>query len=180
MASMRPSFRVLPWLVAACFSLPESSTASPAPLPASAAGAHAEHEGVAKQLEGRLLAPCCYLQTLDIHESESAGDLRDEIVARVAAGESAEAIEDSFVERYGERVRAVPKGSTARGRITLALGALAALSLVGLVIAVRRWVSGGASPESLPAAAIDAPSEATDEATLDQRLDEELRDLEDA
>lgn len=176
---MRPSFRVLPWLVGAWLSLPASSVASPA-LPAPAPhGAHAEHEGAARQLEGRLLAPCCYLQTLDIHESDSARDLRAEIVARVAAGESTDTIEESFVERYGERVRAVPKGSTARGGITIVLGSLAALSLVGLVIAARKWTSGGSSPERLRESPGNAAPETTYDASLDRRLDEELRELED-
>jgi cytochrome c-type biogenesis protein CcmH len=171
---------VLAWIVAAGLSLPALGMASPAPRPTAPASAHVDHEGAAKQLEGRLLAPCCYLQTLDIHESDSARDLRDEIVARVAAGESADAIEDSFVERYGERVRAVPKGSTARGGITLVLGTLAVLSLFGLVFLVRRWARGGISPEPLPDAPATAPLETTYDARLDQRLDEELRDLEDA
>lgn len=101
-------------------------------------------------------------------------------MARVAAGESADAIEDSFVERYGERVRAVPKGSTARGGITLVLGTLAVLSLFGLVFLVRRWARGGISPDPLPDAPATAPLETTYDARLDQRLDDELRDLEDA
>ena len=179
-SSMRPSSRAFPWLVAACLLVPATSTASPAPRPASSEDAHAEHEGAARQLQGRLLAPCCYLQTLDVHESESARDLRDEIVARVAAGETEEAIEGSFVERYGERVRAVPKGSTARGGITLVLGGLAALSLIGLVFAVRKWASGGTSPERRLATRANTTPEATYDASLDQRLDDELRDLEDA
>lgn len=177
---MRLSSRALPCLVVAWLLVPATSTASPTPRPAFSQDSHAEHEGAAKQLEGRLLAPCCYLQTLDVHESESARDLRDEIVARVAAGESAEAIEGSFVERYGERVRAVPKGSTARGGITLVLGGLAALSLIGLVFAVRKWASGGTSPERRLATRANTTPEASYDATLDQRLDDELRDLEDA
>ena len=177
---MRPSSRAFPWLVAACLLVPATSTASPAPRPASSEDAHAEHEGAARQLQGRLLAPCCYLQTLDVHESESARDLRDEIAGRVAAGENADTIEDSFVSRYGERVRAVPKGSTSRGGIPLVLGGLAVLSLFGLVLAVRKWASLGASLESLPEAPARATPEASYDASLDQRLDDELRDLEDA
>ncbi len=33
-----------------------------------------------KGLEARLLAPCCYGGTLDVHDSELAHDLRKEIV----------------------------------------------------------------------------------------------------
>src|SRR5512140_1121487 len=64
----------------------------------------------AERLEGRLLAPCCWAQTLDIHGSEIANTLRREIRTRLKAGESPDAIEQSLVARYGERIRAVPDG----------------------------------------------------------------------
>src|SRR5262245_9645491 len=47
----------------------------------------------AARLEGRLLAPCCWIQTLDVHGSEVAVGLRTEIRHRLRAGESAGAIE---------------------------------------------------------------------------------------
>src|ERR1700690_4185349 len=62
----------------------------------------------AERLEGRLLAPCCWAQTLDIHGSDIATSLRREIRTRLKAGESADAIEASLVARYGEKMRAVP------------------------------------------------------------------------
>jgi cytochrome c-type biogenesis protein CcmH len=62
-------------------------------------------------LDGRLLAPCCWNQTLDIHGSPSANALRKEIRQRLKSGESVEAVEAAIVERYGEKIRAVPKGS---------------------------------------------------------------------
>ena len=70
--------------------------AAPAHEPASredlSAGPPAPGE---RALEGRLLAPCCYQGTLDVHESESAAALRMRIRGRLHAGETVEAVEAS-------------------------------------------------------------------------------------
>lgn len=127
----------------------------------------------AAYVEGRLLAPCCYTQTLDVHESELATALRLEIGERVARGESGSAIEEDMVARYGARVRAVPVANDARGAgsIALALGAFAALALLAFAVArhVRR------SNED-PAARPPPPSTDTG---YDARVDAELAALDD-
>src|ERR1700743_1304827 len=50
----------------------------------------------ASAIEGRLMAPCCWTQTIDIHDSEIALSMRHEIRRRLRNGESADAIEASF------------------------------------------------------------------------------------
>lgn len=129
-------------------------------------------------VEGRLLAPCCYQQTLDIHESELARDLRAEIDGRVAKGESAAAIEEDMVARYGERVRAVPKGAEPRGAITV-VGGLAVLgSLAGVLALVRRW-SRRSSRGRMAGVRRSTPGSSKD-VGLDLRIDAELRALDEA
>jgi len=77
----------------------------------------------ASRLEGRIMAPCCWMQTIDIHGSPIAEELRSEIRKRLRAGESPDAIEASFVQRYGEKILAVPNSSPIGGLATfLALG----------------------------------------------------------
>src|SRR5215216_4728830 len=61
----------------------------------------------ASRLEGRIMAPCCWNQTIDIHGSEPAYELRREIRKRLKAGESADTIEASFVKRFGPKILAV-------------------------------------------------------------------------
>ena len=136
-----------------------ASTVS-SPAPAAEAG-----EAI---LEGRLLAPCCYLQTLDVHESPLASALRLEVRARLRAGESQEAIEDDFALRYGERVRAVPKGTEPRIGIAYFTGLVLVVCGVGLGMLLRQWRRTDA-PAPLP-------TSATRDA-LDARIDEELDDL---
>src|SRR6476660_6068828 len=65
----------------------------------------------AARLEGRLLAPCCWdtsRQTLDIHGSPIANELRMEIRRRLKAGETSDDIEADLVRRYTTKILAVP------------------------------------------------------------------------
>jgi len=141
----------------------------PAAAPTSAQHAHDE-----KVLEGRLLAPCCYVQTLDVHESPMATELRLEVRNRLASGESAQAIEDDFVARYGERVRALPKGQDPRrGMVYLSLGVLV-LGAVGLGALLRRWRRASREAESGPAPKVARGAHDA----LDDRIDEDLRAME--
>jgi len=121
-------------------------------------------------VEGRLLAPCCYLQTLDVHESPMAAELRLEVRKRLAAGESPEAVEDDFASRYGERVRAVPKGRDPRGSMFLAVTGVLVAAGLGLAALVRRWRRTTIDTATAPV------SEGRD--PLDERIDAELRELE--
>lgn len=73
---------------------------------ASATPPDASITAAAVDLERRLIAPCCWRETLDVHTSPTATELRHEIRSRLQAGESAIAIEKSLVDRYGPKLRA--------------------------------------------------------------------------
>lgn len=135
--------------------------------PDEASGAPSSEEAI---LEARLMAPCCYVQTLDIHESELATALRHEIRTRLAAGESAADVEQDFVARYGERVRALPAGQDPRKGLGSFAAVVAAAAAVGLGVAIRRW-------RRAADAAPDRRSESAAHDEYDERVDEELRRL---
>jgi cytochrome c-type biogenesis protein CcmH len=126
----------------------------------------------AQALETRLMAPCCWQQTLDIHTSEIAQDLKKEIRSRLQAGESSDAIEASIVARYGEKVRAVPKGSPLGKTASLLLISMA-FAGAGAVWLLVRW-----RRRSAVAAIVEKDqAEAADESTrdrYDQQIDAEL------
>lgn len=136
-----------------------------------------DRSAYARAVEGRLIAPCCWVQTLDVHESPLATELREEIEARLRHGEPSEAIEDDLAARYGEKIRAVPRGKDPRNYIPLgvALGMLTALSL--LVLTVRTWVAR--SRELRAKARVQAPTGQSADA-YDDKLDEALAGLDDA
>jgi cytochrome c-type biogenesis protein CcmH len=134
----------------------------------------------AERLEGRLLAPCCWSQTLDIHGSEIANSLRHEIRTRLKSGEAADAIEASLVARYGERIRAVPD------RVPLdkmgGLGWLCVALAAGFVGGVlwhwrRQGVAFDASFHSRGPSSANRKPESSE--ASDERLDSELHRLDD-
>jgi cytochrome c-type biogenesis protein CcmH len=140
--------------------------------PASSGAFDYEHVKGAAQLEGRIIAPCCWNQTIDIHGSEVSTQLRREIRERLKTGETPEAIEASFVERYGQKIVAVKPGSR--------LGSTAVLLAMGMGAAgvfafglMRRWRDRSGPSKSDPKA---EPS-ASNEAALDARVDAELAAL---
>ena len=62
----------------------------------------------ARRIAGLLIAPCCWSMTADAHSSQIAYDMRAQIRAALARGESEEEILQAYVVQYGERVLAKP------------------------------------------------------------------------
>lgn len=188
LATRRPLLRGLSVLVvaAAAFIL-----APPAPLASAAQGATAPHEGESaaapsieepapgeKKLLSRLVAPCCWNQTLDIHGGAAPDQLRAEIRRRLRGGETPEQIEQDMVARYGVRVLAVPPGSPI-GTIALLLIGAAILAGGAVVMMLRRWRRAGDAAEGGAAGAKKGGAAAGSDArdAYDEKLDEELRAL---
>jgi cytochrome c-type biogenesis protein CcmH len=123
-----------------------------------------------RSIERRLFAPCCYTQTLDLHESEIAHDLRLEIRRRLGAGEAADVIEQSLVRRYGERIRAVPEQDPMR---LIAPAMLLSAGLAGILVLrlLRRWKRRSEEMARLSPVVAAGPD------AYDDRLDAELRAL---
>lgn len=119
-----------------------------------------------RAIEGRLMAPCCWAQTLDVHESEIALDLRHEIRARLIKGQSATVIEADLIDRYGPRMVAAPPGDPLK-KIAVAIALIAVIVGLGIWLVLRRWVrrSTAAQPD---------PSRSRGRDEWDDRLDAEL------
>src|SRR4030095_12226687 len=92
----------------------------------------------AAALEGKIRAPCCWNQTIAIHGSESASELRREIRTRWKAGESADGIEASLVARYGPKILAVPPGSPLKNVAAVLAVAMIGAGVLGFRM-LRRW-----------------------------------------
>ena len=131
-----------------------------------------EHVPGAAALEGKIIAPCCCNQTIDIHGSPASADLRREIRSRLKAGESAAAIEQSIVDRYGQKILAVPTGSRL-GKTGVLLAVMMGAAGVGAVMMLRRW-----QQRSVSSAPNEGGGRASGRDALDDRLDAELSRLE--
>jgi cytochrome c-type biogenesis protein CcmH len=121
-------------------------------------------------LEQHLVAPCCWVQTLDVHDSPVAAELRAEIHQRLEAGEPGAKIEADLVARYGDRIRATPPGDPLAKTAAVVFAALALAGIL-LVLLVRRWVKRDRTAVAANAPAKGAP--ARDE--YDDKLDDQLR-----
>jgi cytochrome c-type biogenesis protein CcmH/NrfF len=68
------------------------------------------------RLEHAVLAPCCYTESVAIHQSEIALKMRLEIAKWVAAGKPDQEILDTYAGLYGSKVlvdpRTMPRGWT--------------------------------------------------------------------
>jgi len=62
-----------------------------------------------ERLEYAVLAPCCYTESVAIHQSEIAVKMRLEIAKWVAIGRSDREILDSYVGLYGNKVLVDPR-----------------------------------------------------------------------
>ncbi len=78
------------------------------------AGTAGELQARVARLEHTVLAPCCYTESVAIHQSEIALKMRLEIAKWVAAGKSDREILDTYAGLYGSKVlvdpRTMPRG----------------------------------------------------------------------
>jgi len=142
--------------------LPSAADAAPMPAPVDAAQVDRDSRGLGE----RLVAPCCWRETLGSHSSPLAAELRAEIRARLTAGEPPGAIEADLVGRYGPRVRALPRDWDPR----LVFGGVAFIAAALALVLLVRWTG-----RHRPAAPVGTSAAHDDR--LDDVLDDELAAL---
>jgi len=125
----------------------------------------------AREIDGKLTAPCCWSQPVAQHYSQAADEIRRGVREMLAAGKSEREILDHYVSIHGERILASPR---ARGFNLLAWLMPAVFFLAGVVLLaliLRNWVRRNV---------VRAPPGATETRVDDRysvRIDRELKDL---
>ena len=119
------------------------------------------------KLEERLLAPCCYKQTLQIHESPLASQLRHEMKDRLVKGETVDTIEADMVKRYGPEVRAIPRDFSLGW---MGLWPFAFAMLFGVTVLVRRARHTNATSTAKATAVVEEPIGEE----MNDRIDDEI------
>ena len=90
-----------------------------------------------KRIQDRLLAPCCWQQSVAVHDSDIARQMRAEIARLKASGKNEEQIVEVYVARYGERILREPRGAKRWWSILVPI-TMIALATGGLVLFLRR------------------------------------------
>jgi cytochrome c-type biogenesis protein CcmH len=110
-----------------------------------------------EKLYGQFIAPCCWAETLLVHSSPLADQMRSEIARWVAEGRTDEQIKAVYVERYSTRVLSMPEGASFEWLVWTPLAALAAgLGIALLAIRrLRRAPAAAVAQESMPLPDID-------------------------
>jgi cytochrome c-type biogenesis protein CcmH len=141
----------------------------PAPLTA-----QADLEREARAIESMLIAPCCFSQQVSVHQSPAADEVRRDVRARLAARQTRQQILDAYVDQYGARILAEPPSSTLTFYLPPIIAFVGSAGL--LVWFVRRFARRAPTPAPADAA-LDRAPQASASANAEQRLDDELRDL---
>jgi cytochrome c-type biogenesis protein CcmH len=135
------------------------------------AGQSEQLEERARELDGKVMAPCCWTQPVSHHYSPVADEIRQRTRQMLAEGKSGEEILDYYVSVYGERILASPRP---RGFNLLAWVLPWVLFLAGavfLVTLLRYWIRK-------PAVAAGTPQDSQVDESLRIRVDQELKDFE--
>ena len=110
--------------------LSAQSNLVPPPMPAAQAEIYA-------RVTSRVLAPCCWSQPVQIHQSVAAEKVRAEVLAFIRQGYDDREIFDRLAAEYGERILDEPRGM--RGTVAYVTPfVILGLSLAGLWIALLR------------------------------------------
>lgn len=153
------------------------ATQAVAPLPPAPPKLSPELEGEARQIEALVIAPCCWSQQVSVHNSPAATEMRQDIRVRLAKGQNRTQILDAYTTEYGERILVEPP---AKGfnRLLYVLPPIIGVAGIGLlVVVVRRFTQRGRQAEPAATAAGPATAGRAAPSAEEDRLDEELRNL---
>jgi len=170
---------LIAWSVVALLMTGVAQPAQQAPAPTTAI-LPAAVEKEARQIERVLIAPCCWLAPVSEHASPASDEVKQQIREWLGRGMTREQVLDAFVERYGARILAEPPNKGAGRYLYVAPWLVFGLSAIGLVVLVKKLTASraAAAPAAEPAPARAEPAPADPERrAYEQRLDDELRDL---
>jgi cytochrome c-type biogenesis protein CcmH len=136
-------------------------------LTAGAAPPGVDLEREARAIDAKLVAPCCFMQQVSVHQSAAAEEVKADVRRRLIAGETRQQILDAYVAQYGKHILAEPP---AEG-FDLALYVLPPIGLVASLGLIAWLIRRLSHPPAIAATAAPASGD------IDARLDEELRDL---
>ncbi len=133
-----------------------------------------EQEKLASQIEGKLIAPCCWTQTVALHDSQKAEEIKMQVRLLLAQGKEESEILDTFVGQYGEQILASPRASGFNLLAYLLPFAALVVGFGSLALLVVRWRTR--QPAMVPVPVESRRSVSGDDAADDlrRRLEDDL------
>lgn len=92
-----------------------------------------------RALQEKLIAPCCWSESVAMHRSEVAAEMRAEIARMVNEGRSDREILDFYKAKYGTRILMEPEGGLRVWAYTIPI-VVSVLGLGLVVLLIRRMV----------------------------------------
>ena len=139
-------------------------------VPAVAAAAAAEDlEATAKELETKIMAPCCGGSPVATHYSAPAMQVKREIREMLAAGKNEREILDFYVDKHGEVILSSPRAEGFGLVAWVGPFVLMVVAGIGLIAVIRGWKRRAVAEPEPPPPTIDP----ADRARLEKELAEE-------
>jgi cytochrome c-type biogenesis protein CcmH len=102
------------------------------------------HEQVHK-IARQLMAPCCWSETADVHQSPAAEEVKAQIRSALQQGYTEQQILEGFVAAYGERILAKPRAVG----FNLLVWILPAVAIVFGSLVAWRYLRRSSQPKTL-------------------------------
>jgi cytochrome c-type biogenesis protein CcmH len=113
----------------------------------------------ARRIQERFIAPCCWSETVAVHRSETAAEMRSKIEAMVRNGKTEQEIVSYYVAQHGERILMEPLGQKSVWLRIMPFAALA-VAVVLLLLYLRRAIRPAPAPAPVGAGPLpDVPED---------------------
>jgi cytochrome c-type biogenesis protein CcmH len=126
-------------------------------------------EATAKELEGKIMAPCCGGSPVATHYSGAANEIKVEIREMLAAGKSEREILDHYVAKHGEVILSAPRAEGFGLVAWIGPFVLMLVAALGLAAVLRGWKRQQSAQPDAPVPQLDP----ADRARLERELAEE-------
>ena len=136
------------------------------------ASAQAGEPPAVSDIADRIVCTCgCSNMVLRSCQCGTAAAMREQILTKIEAGETAEAILANYVDQYGETILAAPTKEGFNLTAYWLAYVLIALFAVFIIFVLRRWTAHDKAPDLLPLGA----EAAFEDAEYLARLEDELK-----
>ncbi len=128
-----------------------------------------------REIAKLLIAPCCWSETADMHQSQAARQVREQIRQLLMQGYTKQQILDAFEQAYGERILAKPHARGFNLLVWVLPGVVLVVSMIGAWKFLKRIQ---VTPPESAGSKIRTPRQTERDRAYLERVDKELDEIE--